>query len=481
MRCFHLLVCLTLALTFSVTAEAGGSYGSYGSYGSGGSSGGASYGSSGGSYGGSAASQRGYGSRGGGLLSRMHARFAARQSGSSGGSYGGPSGGSSGGTYAASYAPSGSSGGYSGGGLFSRLRAHVQAKRARHAARRAARTGYYASGYSSGGYSNGGYSSGGASSGGSSGGYYSPAVNVTPLSYGSSGGYASPMIQSNYPVDGYSVDGYPIESYPSEYYPSDNFVPANDYSHPTDGESMRGDSTGNGSDPASDAKSKESPDAKNGGDSVIDDSARHEAQKPTLDDDTALLTVAVPVDSARVTVNGRDTTSNGTVRQFMSRGLKPGYVYAYEVVVTYDVDGQEQTDTKTIKLRPGDAERLVFQQDAAATAEEVTPAAEAVDTDSVDAEVNADAAADTTETVVQLHVPANAVVTLAGNETKGFGRVRTFRTTQLAPGQNWTDYTVSVSATVNGRSIRQERTINVAAGSTVELEFDVTAGTLAMR
>lgn len=471
MRCFHLLVCLAFALTLSVNADAGGSYGSYGSYGSGGSSGGASYGSSGGA-------QGGY-SSGGGLLSRMHARFAARHSGSSGGSYGASSGGSSGGFYTASYASSGSSGGYSQGGLFSRLRAHIDAKRARHAARRSARTGYYANAYSA-----GGYSSGGASSGGSSGGYYSPAVNFTSLSHGSSGGYASPRIQSNYPIDGYSVDSYPSEYYPSEYYPSDNFVPADQNAYPTEDNSLRGDSSGNGSDPARDANSTNSSDAEKAGDalgdSVIDDSVRYEAQKPTLDDDTALLTVAVPVDSAHVTVNGRDTTSNGTVRQFMSRGLKPGYVYAYEVVVTYNVNGQEQTDVKTIKLRPGDAERLVFQQDAAVGAEEVTPAEETLDTDSTDVEVNA-AADGATETVVQLFVPANAVVTLAGNETKGFGRVRTFRTTQLAAGQSWTDYTVSVSATVNGHRIRQERTINVTAGSTVELEFDVAADTLAMR
>src|SRR5690606_32536314 len=115
-------------------------------------------------------------------------------------------------------------------------------------------------------------------------------------------------------------------------------------------------------------------------DSVIDGSVRYEAQKPALDDDTALLTVSVPVSSAHVTVNGRETTSDGTVRQFMSRGLKPGYVYAYEVVVTYDVNGESQTETKSIKLRHGDAERLVFKQDEAATAEEVTPAEEAADT-----------------------------------------------------------------------------------------------------
>src|SRR5690606_15092338 len=129
------------------------------------------------------------------------------------------------------------------------------------------------------------------------------------------------------------------------------------------------------------------------------------------DDDAALLTVAVPVQSAHVTVNGHETSSDGMVRQFMSRGLKDGYLYTYEVVITYDVDGVEQTETKTIKLRPGDMERLVFQQDAneAATSSEAEPAADATDAEEPTVDAKADTKEAVTETVVQLHVPANAV------------------------------------------------------------------------
>jgi uncharacterized protein (TIGR03000 family) len=214
---------------------------------------------------------------------------------------------------------------------------------------------------------------------------------------------------------------------------------------------------------------------------IIDSGASYESRKPTLDDDAALLTVAVPMESARVTVNGHETTSDGMVRQFMSRGLKDGYLYTYEVVVTYEIDGREQRDTKTIKLRPGDMERMVFQQDSEAAKEESDAATEEAVEEDAEADAKAEKKDDTTETVVQLYVPANAVVTLAGNETKGFGRVRTFRTTQLAAGQSWENYTVLVSTTVNGRNVQNERTINVAAGSTVELEFDFNATTLAMR
>ena len=208
---------------------------------------------------------------------------------------------------------------------------------------------------------------------------------------------------------------------------------------------------------------------------VINGDASYGALKPTLDDDAALLTVAVPVEGARVTVNGHETTSDGMVRQFMSRGLKEGYLYTYEVVVSYDVDGREMKDTKTIKLRPGDMERMVFNQ----TDEAAEGQADSIDENQAEvAPVDADTPI---ETVVQLSVPADATVTLAGNETNGFGELRTFRTTQLAPGQSWDDYTVSVSTTINGRRVSQSRTIDVDAGSVVELEFDEAGTTLAMR
>lgn len=195
--------------------------------------------------------------------------------------------------------------------------------------------------------------------------------------------------------------------------------------------------------------------------------AQYESLKPTLDDDAALLTVAVPVESARVTVNGHETSSDGLVRQFMSRGLKEGYLYTYEVVVTYEAEGQTREDVKTIKLRPGDTERLVFlQQESEAEKDELD------DVSSTPASV---------ETVVQLFVPADAQVTLAGNPTNGEGSVRTFRTHQLAPGQSWTDYAVEVVAKVNGKTQRQRRVINVDAGTEVQLRFDFPASNLAMR
>ena len=78
-------------------------------------------------------------------------------------------------------------------------------------------------------------------------------------------------------------------------------------------------------------------------------------------------------------------------------------------------------------------------------------------------------------------VPADSVVTLAGNKTNGSGAVRTFRTKQLKSGQKWSAYTISVKAVVNGRPVSLERTLDVAAGSTHDLTFDFDNNSVASR
>ncbi len=277
-------------------------------------------------------------------------------------------------------------------------------------------------------------------SGGSSGGrsYVSPSYSSTG---GSSGGlsfatpttsYSVPMIASS------SLSGYESSTIQSSY---QAYAPSS--------ESIA-DSA-----PAAD-------------ESDVDEDERYLATKPALDDDAALLTVAVPSETALVTVNGHETTSEGVFRQFMSRGLKEGYLYTYVVKVTYDVDGQSKTESREVKLRPGDTERVVFEPP---TSDEpvkedvtvVTPASAPV------------------VTVVKLHVPADAVVNLAGNDTNGNGKVRTFRTTQLKSGDQWTDYTVRVTTKLNGQPTSKERTITVEAGSTNELTFDFDRSAVAKR
>jgi uncharacterized protein (TIGR03000 family) len=65
--------------------------------------------------------------------------------------------------------------------------------------------------------------------------------------------------------------------------------------------------------------------------------------KPTADaarPDAGVLTVVVPAD-AKVYINGFETKSTGTVRQYVSYGLKQGASYRYEVRVV--LAGNEET------------------------------------------------------------------------------------------------------------------------------------------
>jgi uncharacterized protein (TIGR03000 family) len=77
-----------------------------------------------------------------------------------------------------------------------------------------------------------------------------------------------------------------------------------------------------------------------------------------------VLTVWVPFD-AKVTVNGRETTSTGSRRQFISYGLKAGFSYKYVVRAEVVRNGQPQTDTREITLAAGQITAVAFGFNAA--------------------------------------------------------------------------------------------------------------------
>ena len=125
--------------------------------------------------------------------------------------------------------------------------------------------------------------------------------------------------------------------------------------------------------------------------------------------------------------------------------------------MTYSVDGAERTESKSVKLRSGTSQLVTF-------ATNVKPVEETP-----------------VMTVVQLNVPADASVTLAGNATQGDGSLRTFRTSQLKNGEVWAGYIVRVTAEIDGQSVSEERTIDLVAGSTNELTFDFDLSKVASR
>ncbi len=249
--------------------------------------------------------------------------------------------------------------------------------------------------HSSHGSSGGSYGSSGGSSGGPSGG-------SSGGSYGSYGGYAT----ASY-VEGYSA-AMPIESYRVI-----NEVPSS-----VDGEVI-------GTPPAI---------------PVV----------PPMDDSTSvpadggLLVVNVPAD-AEIFVNGTKTSSTGTLRRFLSRGLSEGKAYEFVVRMAVDRDGEVEESTKVVTLSAGERSQVSFE----------TEAAPAVAT-----------------TSLTLHVPADAQVFLAGNATGSTGEVRHFETATLAAGQVWRNYEVTVRAVVDGSERTISKVIDLAAGDSVELTLD---------
>ena len=79
----------------------------------------------------------------------------------------------------------------------------------------------------------------------------------------------------------------------------------------------------------------------------------------TTPETSGVLTVLVPSD-AKVTVNGLETRSNGSRRQFVSYGLQPGFTYKYVVQAQVVRNGQVQEETRTVTLTAGDITAVAF-------------------------------------------------------------------------------------------------------------------------
>jgi uncharacterized protein (TIGR03000 family) len=169
------------------------------------------------------------------------------------------------------------------------------------------------------------------------------------------------------------------------------------------------------------------------------------------EDKSAFITVDVPQE-AIVYVNGYRTQSTGSHRQFMSAGMKPGQTYAFQVRAVVDRGGKALGQTKVVSLAGGQRSHVVF--------------------DNLESEQSH-------LTTVKLHVPEDAVVTLAGQVTEMQGSTRVFATSRLAAGQTWDNYNVRVSVVRDGREIVRQRDITVRAGDVHELSLLVDETTLA--
>jgi uncharacterized protein (TIGR03000 family) len=253
-----------------------------------------------------------------------------------------------------------------------------------------------------------GGSYGGGSSGGSSGGSYSGG------SYGSYGGYSSPAAYTSGYSSGYSSISGMSSSMPVESYRVIDAAP--------------------------------SASGVSGGEVIATPQPAATDSTMAIPADAAMLVVELPAD-AKVFVNGSKTAATGSVRRFLSRGLAEGKSYEYVVRMVVDRDGVASEETKVVSLSAGSRKSVAFAGEAP---------------------VARKAAAKTSLT---LHVPADAKVWLAGNETSSRGATRLFETSTLQDDQTWSNYEIRVVTVVDGHERIASKTIDLVAGSSVELEL----------
>lgn len=157
----------------------------------------------------------------------------------------------------------------------------------------------------------------------------------------------------------------------------------------------------------------------------------------------AHLEVSLPED-AKVYVNDKPTSTPGDVRRYISRNLKPGTTYTYEVRAEVEREGELYQQTQVVELEAGLEKSIAFDF----------------------------SASEIPVTTLTLNVPEDANVLLGGAATKARGTVREYSTSQLKSGQVWQDYTIVVQVERDGKTITQEKAIDLQGGVSQELDFD---------
>jgi len=154
----------------------------------------------------------------------------------------------------------------------------------------------------------------------------------------------------------------------------------------------------------------------------------------------AVLGLSVPED-AKVYINGKLTATPGTLREYVSRKLKAGKSYSYQVKAVIERDGERIVRSKLVRIKTGTSQLVKFDF----TRRQVTK--------------------------LVLKVPADAEVLLDGHQTKATGIKRVFSTEKLTNDQSWKDYHVEVRYQVAGRQVVREQSLTLTAGATEVLEF----------
>jgi uncharacterized protein (TIGR03000 family) len=348
--------------------------------------------------------------------------------------YGGSSGGfgSSGGWVA-----SGSSGGSHGGGLFGghrpvrnllgRISDHFHAKHSRGSN---GSTGYVGGGSSGFSYaSNGSHGShGGMGSVGSSLGSTGVAYGSMGTGYGSSGGSTGHVV--GYPQMGWSNGIQSPVIYDSGFNHQGTVIPNGSPAVKSEGTDFR---------PVDGINFE--------GTGQYYNSPVPPASRPDADNSTGLtspsatvLNLKLPAD-AQVFINDKLTKTPGESRRYIARNLQPNNEYYYNVKAVVVRDGVEKVRSQMVSIAAGSSKTVEIDFDQ-------------------------------TFTAVAVNVPADAKITLCGKATSASGASRIFSTDKLEEGQEWSDYTIEVELERNGRTIRQEKKLDIVGGQTYQVDFE---------
>ena len=154
----------------------------------------------------------------------------------------------------------------------------------------------------------------------------------------------------------------------------------------------------------------------------------------------AILNVSVPKDTI-VFVNNKETKTEGAIRSYVSKRLKHGKDYSFNLEAVSIRNGKEISLKKTVVMRAGISTSVDFDFDSPVL------------------------------TKLTVKVPENATVKLCGNNTSVAGEVRNFKT-KLKPGQVWEDYDIDISYEKDGKTVNQRRVITIEAGQKYVVDFD---------
>ena len=156
----------------------------------------------------------------------------------------------------------------------------------------------------------------------------------------------------------------------------------------------------------------------------------------------AVLQVDVP-QGAQIYVNNRLTTTKGAQRKYVSKNLKHGKDYKFNVEAVVERNGGEVALSKEVVLRAGRRSMVSFDFEQPVL------------------------------TQLTVKVPENAKIELCGNETAAKGKIRNFRT-RLKPGQTWENYNVTVQIEENGKIVEKKKSLTITAGQKYVVDFSDT-------